>query len=205
MWILPSRNRPHNVARLFAQWPLVGSSTPGRLAVDADDPKLDEYCAVALPDNWQIAVFPRLSMGAKTNAVWEMNRLEPWYGYIDDDALPRTWEWDKRLVEAAGANGIAHCWNGIGNEKLASQPVLGGDLVRELGWILYPGIARVYGDDILTAIGRKRGCITYLPDVQLEAMHWSNGKAPRDEGYFYPEHDADKAIYDKWIAAGMPC
>ena len=205
MWILPSRNRPHNVRRLFDQWPRVGSSTPGRLAVDADDQKLPGYREIALPDGWKLLVFPRLSMCDKTNAVWELDKTRDWYGYIDDDAMPRTWEWDKRMVEAAGLSGMSHPWNGIGNENLASQVVLGGDLIRGLGWFCLPGLQRLYADNVLTDIGKKRGCITYLPDVQLEAMHWSNGKAPRDEGYFYPEHDADKAIYDKWVAAGMPC
>ena len=102
-------------------------------------------------------------------------------------------------------SGIAHCWNGIGNERLASQPVIGGDLVRRWGWFIYPGLSRCYGDDIITASGKALGCITYLPDVQLEAMHWSNGKAPRDEGYVYPDHEQDKAIYEAWIAKGMPC
>lgn len=205
MWIMPSRGRPWNVRRFFEHWTLTESSTPGILAVDDGDATLDQYPVAELPDNWDMVIYPRVSMCEKVNRVVEDFPGLPWYGYVDDDAVPRTPRWDVRLIEAAGADGLAYCWNGIGNERLASQPVLGGDFVRSLGWFCMPGLKRLYNDDVLTYIAGKRGVLRYLPDVHLEQMHFSNGKAPMDDTYMKPEADADRRVYEAWVKAGRPC
>lgn len=197
MWILPSRWRVNNCKRFFAQWERVKSSTPGVLVVDEDD-NVEGYKTVKLPENWSLVVYPRLSMVEKSNrAFWE-NPGKEWYGFIDDDAFPLTDEWDKKLVEAAGAYGLAHCWNGIGNERLASQFVIGKKFAEELNYILMPGLSRLYGDDIITAEADKRGIRKYLPEVKLEQRHFSNGKAPMDRAYQKPEAAQDREVYEKW-------
>ena len=167
MWILPSKGRPHNIKRLFEAWEETKSSTPGIIAINNNDARINEYREIKLPDNWKLMEFPLMSMGKRVNHVLSLFPGLDWYGYIDDDAVPRTDYWDIKLVEAAKNDGIAYPWNGIKNEKLASQFVIGGDLVRRLGWIIYPGLARIYGDDIITDIGRQLDCLHYLDDVKL--------------------------------------
>ena len=198
MWILPSRWRVANCKRFFAQWKAMKSSTPGVLVVDEDD-DVEGYKKVELPDNWSLVVYPRMSMCGKSNQAFFDNPGKDWYGFIDDDAFPMTEEWDKKLIEAAGNNGLSHCWNGIGNERLASQFVIGGDLARELGWIFLPGLGRIYGDDVITAIADKKGVRKYLPDVKLEQRHFSNGKAPMDRAYQKPEAQQDREVYEQWL------
>lgn len=204
MWILPSRGRPHNAQRFFDAYAATGGTTGGVLAVDEDDPELWKYQnRVTLPPGWALEVYPRMWMAPKVNAVFDAHPDEPWYGMVDDDAVPTTPEWDRRLVEAAGTAGIAHCWNGIGNETLASQFVMGGDLARRLGWVLLRGCNRLWCDNAVTDVGRKLGCITYLPDVRLEQWHFSNGKAPMDKIYEKPEAANDRAVYEAWRAGFM--
>ena len=174
------------------------SSTPGVLIIDEDD-DVKGYKKVKLPDNWTLEVYPRMSMCLKSNIfVWSHFALD-WYGFIDDDAHALTPEWDKKLVEAAGKKGLSHCWNGIKNEKLASQWVAGGDFIRNMGWMFYPGLGRIYGDDIMTSIADKRGIRKYLPDVKLEQLHFSNGKAKYDKAYEKPEAEQDRDIYMRWL------
>lgn len=200
MWIMPSRERPHNVARFFAAYHNTLATTPGVVCIRDNDPTRWRYENIALPPGWTLVAYPPMSMGDRTNRVFDDNPGKDWYGYMDDDSVPETPHWDVMLVAAAGRAGIAHCFNGIGNEKLASQFVMGGDLARDLGWVLLRGVARLYGDNAVTDVGRKRNCITYLPDVRVIQHHFSNGMAPRDETYLKPEAAADKAIYMDWCA-----
>lgn len=200
MWILPSRGRPHNVARFFECYAKTQGSTPGVLCVDEDDPRLKEYQALAMPPGWVVRVFPRLWMVPKVNRAFDEHPGRDWYGFIDDDAVPVTSRWDERLVQAAGKDGIAHCFNGIGNERLASQFVMGGELARRLGWVLLKGVNRLWGDNAVTAVGKKFSCITYLPDVSVEQWHFSNGKAPMDAIYMKPEAKDDARVYQEWYA-----
>jgi hypothetical protein len=197
MWILPSRGRPHNVARFFEHWQKTESTTEGLLVVDEDDHP-EEYAKLNFPEGWRMVVYPRLSMCGKSNRAFHENPGKEWYGFVDDDAVPQTLNWDRRLVEAAGRDGLSHCWNGIGNERLASQFVIGGDFARELGWMFYPGLSRIYGDDIITALADDRGVRKYLGDVRLEQMHFSNGKANVDASYLKPEAAEDRRVFEEW-------
>lgn len=203
MWILPSRNRPHNLKRFFEKYHITRASTPGIVCIRDDDPSRAEYEALELPYNWTLVAYPPMSMVERTNQVFYDNPNEPWYGYVDDDAVPETPLWDKRLIDAAGRKGIAHPFNGIGNEKLASQFVMGGDLARDLGWILLKGLKRLYGDNAVTDVGRARKCIKYLHDVRLVQHHFSNGLAPVDTTYQKPEAKDDHATYMKWYAENI--
>ena len=198
LWLLPSRGRPHNVKRFFEHWHEMDSTTAGVLIIDEDD-NPDEYARIQLPAGWKSVIYPRLSMCGKTNRAFHEHPTLDWYGFVDDDAIPRTKQWDRILIDAAGSNGLSHPWNGIGNERLASQFVIGGDFARELGWIFYPGLSRIYGDDIITYLADKRGVRRYLDDVKLEQMHFSNGKSEMDETYLKPEAKHDKSIYDSFM------
>ncbi|HQR41317.1 MAG TPA: DUF115 domain-containing protein, partial [Gemmatales bacterium] len=106
--------------------------------------------------------------------------------------------WDRKLVMAAGRDKIAYCDDGIWGERHAARYVVGGDLAREIGWLLLPGTKRLYGDNAMNDIGRKKGCMVYLPDVLVEQMHFSNGKAPLDKTYEKPEAWDDRRVYEEW-------
>lgn len=202
MWLLPSRGRPNSMPRFFEAWRKTEASTPGIVCLDDDDAW--RYAGMEVPEGWQVSVKPRYeSLGANTNAYFEMFPFEPWYGLLADDAVPVTKHWDQKLIEAAGTDGIACCWDGINNGSgLGSSPCIGGEFVRKNGWIIYPGLQRIYGDNILYEIAESRGVLKYLPDVIVEHWHFSTGKSPMDETYLKPGSASDRAIYDQWKAQG---
>ena len=198
MWILPSLGRPHNVARFFEHYHKTGGTTPGVLALDAEDKYLSLYNRIELPEGWTKKVYPRMWMVERVNLVMAENPGKAWYGILDDDSVPRTYAWDRKLVKAARNDRISYCDDGIWGEKHAARYVVGGDLAREIGWMLLPGTRRIYGDNAMNDIGRKKKCMVYLPNVYVEQMHFSNGKAPLDKTYEKPEAWDDKRIYDEW-------
>lgn len=198
MWILPSRGRPASIARFFKAWRETEANTPGVLWLDEDDPS--NYDVTELPYNWQaIRGRRRESLGLTQNALFCRFYEAPWFGLIADDVVPKTRHWDAKLVAAAGSNGIAYPFDEINAGKQFTHGVIGGDLVREMDFLILPGLHRLYGDNVWTEIGRTRGVLRYLPDVVLEHWHFSNGKAPYDETYRKDDSHGDQAVYERWL------
>jgi hypothetical protein len=201
-WILPSRGRPDNLARFVDRYRLHRSCTRVDVIVDECDLMRDDYIRMARdwPQAIELHVMLRQPLGEIQNRWYGHNPDLAWYGMLGDDAVPATDEWDRLLVEAAGRDGVAYCADGVNDERQASQSVIGGDLVREMGWLILPGLERIYGDNVWTDIARERGTLRYLPHVRLEHWHFSNGKAPYDETYRKPCADSDERIYLRWRA-----
>jgi hypothetical protein len=197
MWICPSRERPHNIKRLFDAWKELGS-TPGILWVDLDDKHFREYWDIELPRGWSRIAHERVSLGAIFNRVFEICPDEPWYGLLGDDVLPRTKDFDLQLIKAAGSDGMAYANDLLKGEKHAAHPVIGGDLIRRLGWIAPPGMEKLYIDNVLMDVASVMNKAHYLPDVIMEHLHFSNGKAPNDATYRKPSAESDKAAYEAW-------
>lgn len=201
MWVLPSRGRPKNLIRFFDAFEKTSGSTPGLVILDRDDPVLDGYREVILPPGWSLILEPKHpTLGALQNSIFDRWPNNPWYGLIADDVVPLTEEWDKKLVDAAGSDGIAFPHDSINGGRQFTHGVIGGDLVREMGWLILPGLDRVYGDNVWTHIGEKRGVLRYCPDVKLDHLHFSNGKAPMDKTYEKHHVSNDRDIFEKWLA-----
>ena len=186
-FILPSRARPHNVARLIEHWHYTDASAPVCLYLDSDDKTLTEYQTLDLPQSWGICVRPR----AVYNPVWHINNVhftkypeDPWYGHINDDMVPRTYHWDQELIREAGADYIAYGDDMLQGKRMCTFPVIGGDLVRGMGGLMFDGLNI---DSAWMLLGFKYGLLRYRPDVRLEHMHWTVGKAPYDDTYNVPE------------------
>tara|TARA_R110000868_G_scaffold340880_1_gene601735 strand:+ start:12377 stop:14476 length:2100 start_codon:yes stop_codon:yes gene_type:complete len=198
MWILPSRGRPASLKRFFNAYHTTGANSCGVVCLDNDDTTLDEYLKIELPTHWWLDIAAPIGLGVRCNAAFNKHPEEPWYGLISDDVVPRTGRWDQILIHSAGNYGMAYGSDGLVNEAQFTHGVLGGDLVRELGWIILPGLQRLYGDNVLTAIGKEKGIMRYCPYVLLEHLHFSNGKSPMDKTYEKPEASEDRRIYKAW-------
>jgi len=201
MWVLPSRSRPQNLLRFFDAFARTGATTAGLVVLDHDDPLLDGYRAVTLPPGWSLILEPKHeTLGALQNSVFDRWPHNDWYGLIADDVVPVTDQWDTALIKAAGSDGVAFPHDSINGGAQFTHGVIGGDLVREMGWLILPGLDRVYGDNVWTEIGKKRGVLRYCPDVKLNHLHFSNGKAPMDNTYRKTRVDKDREIYENWLA-----
>lgn len=200
MFILPTRGRPEGLKRFVEACERTRAwGWPCRVRVDADDPALPGYHALALPPWFTLRVGPRISNAPSLNEQFAAEPSWSFYGVLADDVVPETVGWDRALIVAAGRDGVAFANDGIQGSKIATHPVLGGDFVRSLGFIALPGLKRLYADNVWTEIAKDRGVLRYVPDVSVRHLHFSNG-APMDETYKKPEGDADRAIYERWQA-----
>lgn len=195
MWIIPSRSRPHRLATLLA----VEFMTPVLVVIDDDDPMLQGYIDLDVPR----LIGKRRPLSEIYNDVFANYPDLDWYGFLADDVVPDTPQWDNLLVEAAGSDGLAFGDDGINGEARAPHFVLGGDLVREYGWLSLPGLERLYIDTVWNDIARERDTYRYLPHVIMTHHHFSNGKALYDQTYRKPGKLADKLIYEEWRKHGQ--
>jgi hypothetical protein len=157
-----------------------------------------EYRDVELPQGWRYIVQDRMTLGEIFNRFYALYPHEPWYGLIGDDVIPRTKDFDLELIAAAGDDGLAYCDDLLNGVEHAAHPVMGGGFVRNLGFIALPGLDKLYIDDVLFTTAVKRGKAAYVSDAVLEHMHFSNGKAPRDQTYQKAHAARDGEVFRAW-------
>ena len=197
MIVLPSRGRPHNFRRLVDACLRTKTTDPAVVRLDHDDETLQGYLEVELPDSWKVVVGNRLPLSGIYNEVYSaMSEAKHWI-FIADDVVPLTDSWDVKLAEVAGSDGMA-VPSGGHDPSGAPHFVLGGDLVREIGWLSLPGLDRLYIDTVWQKIAEERGVLRRVPDVVLEHRHFSNKKARIDATYLKHRKTQDKLIYDNW-------
>ena len=202
MIVLPSRARPHNFRRLISACRETGTTTSAYVRLDEDDATLNEYLIAEKPSNWIIVVGERLPLSGVYNEVYRSLPDAAYWIFIADDVVPLTHEWDRKLIEAAGTDGMAVPSGG--HEDYAGAPhfALGGDLARSMGWLALPGLNRLYIDTVWWEIAEAKGVLRHAPDIVLDHRHFSNGKALMDSTYRKPLKAEDKAIYETWKQRG---
>jgi len=190
LWILPSRGRPQNINRLIDAYNKTGAITPVWLRLDEDDvqPEYD------LPQGWTVEVGLRKPLSEIYNEFFAKYPNLPYYGFIADDVVPKTQDWDRALIRAARSDGMAVPAGG----EATPHFVLGGELVRSVGWLSLPGLDRLYIDTVWANIAEDRGVLRFLPEVLLEHRHFSNKKALFDRTYVKNSKESDKIVYQTW-------
>jgi hypothetical protein len=207
--MVPSRERPANVAR-FAEAAARTMSGAGEVLFifDEDDPLLNENIASAhRPGRWPygVRVQPRLITGPKLNfAARVYAGAYPVLMFTGDDTVPATQWWDTEIlktISAMGGAGMVYP-NGLGRTDIPEHVAISSDIVRALGWFVYPGISHYYCDNVWADLGNGAGCLQLREDVVLEHHNVLYGKGPRDHVLRIAENHAaaDYAAYQDWCA-----
>jgi hypothetical protein len=205
--IIPTRGRNENAIRLYEAINATADFTEVVFAIDADD--VETYkglmAEIAGLGNVKIVIADRMGMNGTLNhwALW----FSPDYDYIcfmGDDHLPRTGGWDTKLAEAIGKEpGIAYGNDLLQGENLPTAVVMSSKIIRATGFMSPPNLKHLFLDNYWLAMGQALGNSNYLPDVILEHMHYTNGKAEHDERYAAVNnaemHNGDQAIFTEYI------
>jgi len=173
MWFVPSKGRPARLRALLHAMAVHGSTAPGVVWCNEDDPSIDEYRAIDLAPGWSFRFCEPGVIGCaeKLRRAFAEFPAEPWYGFIADDIGVETDGFERRLIAAAGTWGIAN-----GNDKararedvmqgrLNGASVFGGKLLRALGYWVPEGFEQLYIDDVWETIGRSLSNWQTLMDV----------------------------------------
>lgn len=195
MIILPTKGRPDNLVRFIGAYQKTYAILPVYVVLDASDSF--RYDGITFPENWKrVTAPPGTPIGNIFNLVFEACPNEAYYGIMADDVIPETPHWDTLLRQACQPNKIAWGMDGIQNEAIPVHPFIGGELVRELGFLAAPGIRHWFVDNAWKSIAVALDAEMYLPDVKTSHHHYVNGKARLDRTYEeQPDHRADELAY----------
>lgn len=180
---VPSRGRPDNLARLMdAMADTCRGDTHLVVGLDTDDPERWAY-----PEGPEYEVRPGLRQVVGWLNALIVPRVDDYrfVGHLGDDNVPRTIGWDVRIMEALRRTPFA-----FGNDlyplrtpgSLATHVFTRVEVVTALGYFGPPVLRHMYVDNAWQAWGEATG-MTFLPDVVIEHLHYTVGKAPVDESY----------------------
>ena len=219
MIIVPTRSRPGAVRRVIDAWAETDAFSDGAavsFVIDIDDPEIDGYrdaLSQVMPDGVRVMTIPtwkplvpKLNDAAGLYAEHYRDIFA--LGFAGDDHLPRTKGWAGRYVDtlAAAGSGIVYCDDGYQHDNLPTQWAMTADIVRALGVMVPAPVEHLYCDNAVRDLGRAAGRLTYLPDVLIEHMHPSAGKAPTDPQYdrvnSRRQFRGDRAAYRSWRDGG---
>jgi hypothetical protein len=206
MWIFATRSRPENCQRFIEAWSETKASTPVYVRIDDCDSKLDEIINLKWPTEFNIVIGPREGLREAMQELFLKNPNEPWYGLLADDLVPRTLKWDEKLIAVAGNKNISYPNDLGGKPRLPTHPVVGGDLIRELGWFGFPVVNHLFVDSIYQYIGNQLNNLHRLDDVIVEHVHPFWKKTESDNIYLENRKRSanDREQFLQWIERDGP-
>lgn len=203
--VVPSRGRPHSIARL---WQAMSETCTGDttllVGLDEDDPVREAY-----PAGPEYVV----RSGLRQVVAWINYLTAPRYldgydyvGTIGDDNVPRTPGWDVAIMDALTRQPFA-----FGNDLypfrppgvLATHVFTRAEVIGALGYFGPPALRHSFVDDVWTTWGTAAG-ITFLPEVVIEHLHFTTG-APHDDTYARSQAvmATDQAVYAAYCQDGL--
>jgi hypothetical protein len=193
MLLLPSRGRPDQLKRFFDE---SKPKVKGLLILDEDD--WQNYSKIELPARWDMFIGPNLRYAKKLNQIYSRYPSESWYGWVGDDFVCPTPNWDVELSAHALEGRIAWGDDTINGERNACAPFFPGTLVRALGWFACPAFTHLYVDQIWWELARDLRIAKYRADIITKAYHWSQGNQVFDATAAGRGSDNDHQAYGEY-------
>jgi hypothetical protein len=164
------------------------------------DGGLEKYKNISWPHNWWcMSSNEHLETAAIFNLIFSMYPDERYYGFLEDDVVPRTYQWDRKIGEAVGDWGVVYCHDG---EKLSDLRVtaVGGEVFRALGYICPPGFVHLFTDNVIHDIAEVCDLRIEMPEIVMDHQHFSRTGGPSYSRIFKGENYAakDSERYQEW-------
>jgi Glycosyl transferase family 2 len=182
--LVPSRNRPQNIANLIKSFDETETESDLIVIVDDDEPQMDAYfqfgCDVLMVEKRGKGMAKPLNFAARHYAHKYRH-----FAFLGDDNRPRTKNWDLHFINTLDelGTGIVYGNDLFQRENLPTAAAMTGDIVNALGGMVPPNMTHLYLDKFWLRLGRDLNAIRYLPEVIIEHLHPAAGKAQWDEQY----------------------
>ncbi len=200
MWIVPSYRRPKSLARLIEVCKRTAPEVKMVVRLHEGDPFEKEYAALNYPENWEVVTGPQQRASGALQHIFRLFPNEKSYGFIADDIITNTKNWDKLLERKAGEWCLAYPDDGVHGKALCTHFCIGGKLVRNVGWLGPSWIDHNYIDNTWYAVAYGLEILRYCPEVEFEHLHPGHGKAEKDFTYDLgmKNYDKDEAAFKEW-------
>lgn len=202
--ICPTRNRPHNLARLHQA--LIDTNFTGLFIVGLDDDNAEIYLENTSP-RYESSIYeinPRMRLASTLNflAMKYINDCDI-VGFIGDDSLPYgSWEKDILEVFKHQPTGFVYTNDLYQGAALAGTPFISTNIIQALGYMCPPKFIHLFIDNVWLDMGSRAGCIKYLENTIIEHLHPVTGKGISDKGYDEVDSSihADHIAYNEWLS-----
>lgn len=175
--VCPTRNRPERLKTLIDSFEkTIRGESVLLILLDKCDIKLGEYVKVV--KDHDVLIQPRQTLTKIINSAFEKYPDFGYYSIVNDDMEYITPGWDTILR----SDGIAYGNFRVNNVNPMSS-VINGDLVRAVGWIQYPKLISLSGDNIWYWIGKRLNRLYRYWDVFIEHHHPYFDKHEWDKSY----------------------
>jgi len=216
--IIPTRGRPENIRKVISAWGFTNAWDVADLflAVDADDPEIQEYqdlfeehrnpdtdeplFHLTFSDTW----VPMVSKLDRTANGLALSGKYFALGFAGDDHLPRTINWAQTYLAKLRElkTGLVHGDDGYQGSNICTEWAVTSDVVRALGRMIPAPVEHMYSDVSIHDLMKAADALVYLPQVRIEHMHPIVKKAENDEQYqrvnSREQFRQDKIKYDGW-------
>ena len=184
--IVPSRGRPSNIARLYQALKDTEAQVDLYVGIDADDPCVDEYKALAKEDLHIVISEQRERFGPTLNRISKLIYSKYDYlAWMGDDHFPRTYGWAQRYRQELDRLkiGIVYGNDLVQGINIPTQMGFSPKIVEILGYAVPDGFIHLFIDNYFLELGKAIDGVSYLEDVIVEHLHPCVGNAEQDLTY----------------------
>ena len=178
--LVPTLNRIKLLRQFLASAVKHKTSTDGMVIVDKDDYHNQKvnYDLLALPPLWTVVVTDAVTMADKIREVWPKIKDYDAVCLLNDDHEIKTDHWDTKLLSKIDGTNFVTCQdNWMSPRKAAGATVWSMELLKTVGWPIYPpGMIHLFIDDLWESIGKGTGC--WLIDHSVTVEHHNQLKTP---------------------------
>lgn len=197
--IVPSRGRPENINRLCQAWQDTGALA--KLVLVTDDDDRSHYD----PPPWVhhlTGTHASMAQAVDKAAIIVECAGYDAIGFMGDDHLPRTKNWDVRVQESLDRSHFVYGNDCVQGAQLPTAVFCRASVVKTLGQFCLPGARHLFLDNYWLELG-LRTSIEYLPDVIIEHLHPVAGTVEWDDGYRRVNSSEvwknDEAAFNEWL------
>lgn len=217
-WLLPTLNRPTELVKFFKTYLETESSTPVWVLVGKDDPQIEAYRCISIPQDSEMIFTDSETMGDKVREVWGRFKDFDYVGILNDDHRLVTKGWDQKILSQINGTNVVSTNDGwVAPNRICGAICFSGNILRTLGYMFLPGMHHLFSDDTWAYLFGKSGACKILMDVMVEHHHVYKHPEKKDqtsekingplglvngqgEGGFWPN---DKKIFKEWMSSGQ--
>jgi len=180
--MIGTRSRPHNAIRAFEA--LKNMSVESDFLIIINEDQEDLYPEI---EGVKREIVPT-PFGPNEKGNYVVHRYWDLYSTItgiDDDCLVQTPGWDAIITAPIKERGygISYGNDGMQSSSLPTKVTISSNILKSLGFFSPRVLKHSFCDDFWKMLGESLNALDYFENVNMEHLHWANGKAPMDETY----------------------